>query len=122
MGAALTLRRAPATLLSMILITALLLQASALEPARIEWLARPNARDMAECLSGSPKAVVVTLQCRTASNDKLKDCTASTMPADPKAEKSAICAAKKFRVRATDAAGAVLIGAPVTTGFRLGSP
>ncbi len=101
---------------------ALLMQEPAEAPPKIEWLARPGPRDFAECVPGAlpPGQTPVTLQCQAALKNKLEDCRVVGPPLDPRVEKTAMCAAKRFRARVTDAQGQSLVGVEVTSTFTLG--
>jgi hypothetical protein len=41
---------------------------------RVDWLARPAARELAECVPGVLPTADILLVCKTAPKDRLKDC------------------------------------------------
>lgn len=106
----------------LVIAAALLMQAPAAAPLKIEWLARPGPREFAECVPGAlpPGQTQVALQCRTALRNKLEGCRVVGPPIDPRVTKTALCAAKHFRARVTDDQGQPVVGVEITPTFSLG--
>ncbi|HEY8573639.1 hypothetical protein [Phenylobacterium sp.] len=101
----------------------------AAEPAaagKLEWLSRPRARDIAECIPGVlPRGDhAIQLHCVTAPGDRLENCRveAATGKVHPKVERAALCSAKYFRMRATDRDGQVVLGAPASVPLNFSRP
>lgn len=121
---------------SPMLKVAVLMQALASLPAnapvdaagnRVDWVARPNAREAFKCFAGLPKDydAKITLQCRTAPHDRVDQCVvvANTAAPDRRYEPMAICSAEKaFRVRAVDPSGKTIAGTSLNIPVHLRRP
>lgn len=99
------------------------LAADAVPSANWDWMSRPRAIDLAQCVPGKlPRGgIAVRLDCQTAPNDRIENCRVTTAsgPVDQKVERGALCSVKYFRVRATDSAGQTLVGVPVSIPMNL---
>src|SRR5689334_24669136 len=79
---------------------------------RADWLERPSARSLVECVHKRMPAFRIVLACRTAPNDRLTDCAPAPdqPPASEELTTFAVCLAKFYRIRATGADGKPVTG------------
>jgi hypothetical protein len=89
-----------------------------------QWLARPSAKSLVDCVRGRLPAVRVVLACRTAPKDRLADCApAPGYPAAPEAvTKVAICMSKAYRIRASAPDGTPVTGTTVLVPLTISDP
>ena len=97
-------------------------EASAVDSAgnRVDWRARPAARELAACVSGSLPTSDLLLVCKTAPKDRLTDCAAApeAPPPEARALKFGLCVARKFEVRAVTPEGHAVTGTEVRVPIR----
>ena len=115
----------------MSIIAALLAQAVAAQdapgPLKIELLSHPTVEQVVECADRShwePRAIAdLKARCLTAKDDRLDQCliVTDTETRDRKVEEVALCVVAHWRVRALDADGKPVLGAPVGVPIRFGT-
>ena len=91
---------------------------------RKDWVLKPNAMDIEYCVRKfvqRPEPAYLILSCRSAPGDHLSDCKVieNSRAPDDRYEKAALCAAKVFRIRVTDASGAAVSGVEVKAPFQI---
>ncbi|THD77221.1 MAG: hypothetical protein E7812_14840 [Phenylobacterium sp.] len=94
---------------------------------RKDWVLKPNALDIEYCVRKfvqRPEPTYLVLSCRSAPGDHVSDCTVieNSRALDDRYEKAALCAAKLFRIRVTDASGVPVSGVEVKAPFQVRPP